>query len=55
MISTIAMASVLSLWFYKIWIIGASGIVTPIIPLNMLVIAILSAAVFGEKIHRRLT
>lgn len=55
MISTIAMGAVLALWFFKIYVISATGIVTPVMPMNLLVIAIISAAVFGDNVRRRLS
>lgn len=54
MISTLTMAALLLLWFRKILITSMSGVVTPIMPLNMLVIAVICAGLLGQKIHRRL-
>jgi len=55
MISVIAMASALAIWFYKLWLIASTGVVTPIAPLMMLGVAMICAGRFGWSIHRRLS
>lgn len=55
MISTIAMAAILSAWFYKIYVVAATGVLGPFPPMTMLVMAIICAALEADRIHRRLS
>lgn len=55
MISTFAMAALLSAWFYRIMQVAMTGVITPIPPMTMLALAIICSAVFARKITRGLS
>lgn len=55
MISTLAFAAIVLLWFGKIFIIAMTGITAPLTPMIMLLMSFLLAAAIGHRIHRWLS